>query len=179
MCWWLRLLVGRGRIKESLWSTKFFNPLFLYSSEKPEWRSTLIWGCDYLIYLIWRKSLQVCSGTCSGQNGNQLGMAMEAEAQTSIRLTQSKSFILLLVTWVRSPSSRLLADLVKPYISYNTSLGQCCEMISICCMKVSVLCWGAFLSHWGVFFLIPYHSKGEEVTGPRSRGRHHPFFIFF
>lgn len=142
MCWWLRLLLGRGRIRENLWSINSFDPVFLHSAEKPEWGSASVWGCDYLIYLIRKKALQVCSGTC-GQNGNQLGIAMEGEAQTSIRLTPSKNFMLLLVTWVRSPTNRLLADLVKPYISHNT-----------CCFSYSSY----------------YQNKREEVTGQEVEG---------
>lgn len=163
MCWGLRLLVEKGRIRENLWCTNSFNPLFLHSAEKPEWGSALVWGCDYLIYWIKRKYLQVCRGTC-GQNGTQLGIAMEGEVQNSIRLSQSKSFMLLLVSWVGSPSNRLLPDLVKPYISHDTSLGQCCEVISIYPMNFSILCWGACC------FPIPYHNERRKSLGQEVEG---------
>lgn len=46
----------------------------------------------------------------------------------------------LLVTWVSSPSNRLLAILAKALIYHNVSMGQYCKVASIYYMKISILC---------------------------------------
>lgn len=71
----------------------------------------------------------------------------------------------LLVIWVRSPSNRLLAILVKAHIYHNASMGQYCKVASIYYMLISTLCHRVYC----FFYSCSYQTKGRKSLGQRSR----------
>lgn len=173
MCWWLRLLIGRGRIKGRLKPLIYpiLEPPFSSQCWEAWMRICIVLSCDYLMYLIRGKCLQACSGTC-GQNGNQLGPAMEAEAKLPSASLNPRALCFSL--WPGWGPQATGCGLIWSNTTFPITL-QCCEVIFIYSMNIFILCWGGC----GFSNSCCHHNKREEDTGPRRRGRHHPFFVFF
>lgn len=146
---------GKDERKSLIYNS--FNPFFYFffhSAEKLEWGSAVVWGCDYLIYVIRRKSLQEISAVVT------MGTSLAQPWRQSPKPPSGsvKRFLPLRVTWVRSPNNRLLTDLVKPYLSCNTSLCQRCDFYLLHEHLHSVL--GSLL--FFLFLLLPKQKRGSQ-----------------